>query len=344
MNAFSNSGRVNNVDVPLFVVPGEGSGVAATIRQTSLGVSVTDARVLAGKFTGDVHLDFFGGQQPSTGGRHFPLVRMRTARGIVRWSHTEFLFGQEVPLVVGLNPVSVAAFSTPEFVTAGNLWLWLPQLRFTADANAGPANLGIQGAVLSPTSADPQTAFDTEFDPAERSTRPFLQARLRAKWGGTPDEPSGDIGVGVHQGWLRGPDSSLVSSNLVGLDARIPLGPWLELRGEAYTGQAVRGLGGGGIGQLFTTTGEPVRDRGAWAQFVVRPTTVYEFTAGCGIADPKNADLPAGRQQNTICEGSVALRPGGPFLVAFTYRRIQTTYPSGRLLDNHLNLATGFQW
>src|SRR2546428_10352276 len=79
VNGFVNSRRLNNVDNPQFVrpdttpgVPVRGVGMA--IRQTRLGLAVTVADVLGGAFNGDVDVDFYGGQQASSGGRTFPLV------------------------------------------------------------------------------------------------------------------------------------------------------------------------------------------------------------------------------------------------------------------------------
>ena len=133
-NGFFNSDSTNNSDVPQFAAPGGGrkqGGLGGAIRQTSLGVRIEVPRVIGAHFDGELHTDFFGGQQPSVGGRHFPVLRVRTARGILTWDRAELLFGQEVPLIAGLNPVSVASFGTSEFATAGNLWLWLPQIRGT---------------------------------------------------------------------------------------------------------------------------------------------------------------------------------------------------------------------
>ena len=82
-NGFFNSAPVNNSDVPYFVLPDTAPAASggATIRQTRLGVFVTDPDVLHGNFTGEVDVDFFGGQEPSAGGRTFPLVRLRRAVG-----------------------------------------------------------------------------------------------------------------------------------------------------------------------------------------------------------------------------------------------------------------------
>lgn len=343
MNAFSNSAPVNNADVPLFVLPSGDEGASASVRQSSLGVAVEVADVIGGSFSGDLHLDFFGGQQPSSGGRHFPLLRIRTARAFLRWPRAELMVGQEVPLIAGVNPESVASFGTPGFVAAGNLWLWLPQVRGTLDLGT-PLGLAIQGAVLAPTSGDPAQAFDTGLDPAERTKRPYLQARVRAAWGDAEGGARGEIGVGVHRGWLSRIDGQRLTSSAVAVDATIPLGARLEIRAEAYDGQALRGLGGGGIGQNITTTGEPVEDRGGWVQLNLRPDPRYLVGGGCGIGDPDDVDLPAGRLRNVVCEGHVILHPGGPVFAGLEFRRLRTSYPAGAFHNNHLNLSAGFEF
>src|SRR6185436_10801364 len=190
MNAFSNERGVNNVDDPQFVrrdtassLPVSGFGMA--VRQTMLGIRTTVSDVAGGTFRGVMDVDFYGGQQPSSGGRTFPLLRLRTAHATLRWPHAEILAGQEIPLFSPQNPVSPASFGTPGFVAAGNLWLWLPQLRFTTEAGS-TVRLALQGAVLAPTSADPVGVFDTDFDAAERTRRPYLESRLRLRWGEDP--------------------------------------------------------------------------------------------------------------------------------------------------------------
>src|SRR5213594_2693427 len=88
VNGFFTNARVNNSDVPQFVDSlAPASAVGGTIRQTRLGLLVTDPDVLHGSFMGELDVDFFGGQQPSTGGRTFPLLRLRRAVGSVSWPH-----------------------------------------------------------------------------------------------------------------------------------------------------------------------------------------------------------------------------------------------------------------
>src|SRR6266496_2934140 len=281
VNGFFNSARVNNSDVPQFAdsLPAAGAGGGA-IRQTRLGISVTEPEVLGGTFAGEVDADFFGGQQPSTGGRTFPLLRLRRAVGTVAWAHVQLLFGQESPLVAERSPRSLASVGFPDFAGAGNLWLWVPQVRATLEQGFS-LRLAEQVAVLAPTSGTAQGLFTTQPDSAERSRRPYLQARVRLAWGPT-DDPS-EVAIGGHLGWLASADT-LFQSRALTADARIKVGP-VELLAEAFSGKALAGLGGGGIGQSFGPTGETVRTKGGWGQLNVRPRREVIVGAGCGIDD-----------------------------------------------------------
>jgi hypothetical protein len=341
LQGFANSGRVNNVDDPQFAradVTGPERGGGMSMRQSLLAFRVSSPDVAGAQFVGDLTTDFFGGQQPSSGGRTFPLIRLRTAKALLRWSYSELMVGQEVPLIAPLNPVSVAASGTPLFAAAGNLWLWLPQVRATF-GGFRPNTMAIQFAVLAPTSGDPANAFDTDLDAAERSGRPFLETRVRLRW--EMSERPGEIGCGAHVGWVRG-DSA--RSEAVACDL---LAPWkmFELRAEAFTGQALRGLGGGGIGQSLTTFGDPVVGIGGWAQLSVNPSPIWGFGAACGVDDPDDVDLaPTARLRNVACGGHFITHPSGPLLMGFEARRILTTYSAGRFGVDHLNLFFGFEF
>ena len=341
VNGFFTNARVNNSDVPLFadsLAPASAAG--GTIRQTRLGVLVTDPDVLRGSFSGEVDVDFFGGQQPSGGGRTFPLLRLRRAVGTVSWEHAQLLFGQESPLVAERSPRSLASVGFPGFAGAGNLWLWLPQFRATLEQGY-TLRLAEQVAVLAPTAGTPQGLFNTQPDSAERSRRPYLQGRVRLAWGPT-DDPS-EVAIGGHLGWLASGDS-LFQSRAVTADARVKLGP-VELVGEAFSGKALAGLGGGGVGQSFGPTGVPVRTKGGWAQLNVRPKPEVMVGGGCGIDDPDDGDLSGtGRLKNFVCEGHAELRPHGPLVFGAEFRRFATTYPSGKFTANHVNLAAGYRF
>lgn len=350
VQAFGNTRRVNNVDDPQFVRPDTSEAVAVrgggmSMRQTLIAFRVTSPDVAGAQFLGDVQTDFFGGQQPSSGGRTFPLIRLRIARATLRWSKSELMVGQDVPLIAQVNPVSVAASGTPDFAAAGNLWLWLPQARLTLGGMA-PKTVALQLAVLAPTSGDPAAAFDTDLDPAERSQRPFLEGRLRYRW--EMSERPGEMGCGGHAGWIaiNGTATlarSLIVSHAVSCDLVAPM-KIFELRSEAYVGQALRGLGGGGIGQVSPTNG-PVHDIGGWAQISVAPSPIWSFGAGFGMDDPRDADIAAtGRLRNAAGALYFVTHPSGPLLISAEVRRIATSYTGKKLINDHFNLGFGFEF
>lgn len=348
MNAFMNSKETNNADVPMYrrQVP-DGSpkgGLGMAIRQTTLGGSVTAQDVLGGTFTGDIDVDFFGGQFPSPGGRTFPVMRIRTARAIVDWERSQLLIGQEQPLISNLNPVSLAAVGTPNFSYAGNLWLWLPQIRYGIHTS-GRLRTGIQAAVLAPTSGDPNDVFATTFDPAERSNTPYLQGRVHLGWG--DEDRRAEIGVGYHLGRVNDINNEAQESNAIALDFLLPLPARFELRGEAFSGQLLNGLGSGGIGQNFGLLGStPVRSTGGWAQLNHQLTPRILWGVGYGMDDPNDDDLPAvgARLLNTTQEAHIHWRPAGPLVFGLEWRSTRTRYNASDYPNTHINLAFGFEF
>ena len=265
LNGFASVGPLNSAEVPTYatdesapaagVTPPATQALGMSLRQSRAGASVSVDSVLGGTFAADVELDFFAGGASVR--PIFPQPRLRTARFILRWPRTELLLGSDTPLISDLNPLSVASVGVPGFAGAGNLWYWLPQLRVTREI--GSTSLGatdlhwaLQGAILDPYSGVMQVNEEYGVDAGSRAGRPYLEARLRARWG--PDETDvaagagrhdegGEIGVGVHHGWIRLSADSLTTNEAVSADARVGLHHGLELRGEAYQGRALAGLG-----------------------------------------------------------------------------------------------------
>jgi hypothetical protein len=351
VNGFFNNARVNTSDVPQFAEndPIGLGAVGGTIRQTRLGVLLAEPNVLGGDFAGELDVDFFGGQQASSGGRTFPLLRLRRAVATVTWQSVrptiQLLIGQEAPLVAERSPRSLASIGFPDFAGAGNLWLWIPQVRVSAEVGT-TLRVTLQGAVLAPGTGAAQGGFATQPDSAERTGRPSLQGRVRVAWGPT-DDPS-EIAFGGHAGWFLGRDSlsgdTLLVSRALTADARIKLGV-LELVGEAFTGKALAGLGGGGVGQNVGAGGVPVHSKGGWGQLNLRASPQWMIGGGCGLDDPDDADVAAGgRLKNFVCEGHLEWRPPGPLVFGFEFRRLKTTYQAGDFTVNHLNLAAGYRF
>lgn len=368
-NAFWTSNRVNNVDVPqtalAFADPAPATGAfGMSLRQTRLGASVGVNDVAGATFVADLEADFFGGVQNGPGDRRlFPEPRLRTSRALLRWTRTELMVGSDVPLVSPLNPISVAASGTPGFSAAGNLWNWLPQLRLgqqlvSTTLRGTSVRVGVQAAVMTPIVSAQLPGEVDGVDAGERSRRPAVEARLHAQWGDGTDAGAtdasiarfgGEIGVGVHRGSAVTEGGRETTSRALAMDARASFGGRWELRGEAYAGQLLRGLGGGGIGQAFgrpasgALSGPPIRNRAGWAQLNLQALRTVLLGAGCGVDVANQADRPV-RTRNTVCAGHALWRPAEPLLLDLEYRRLETRFDAGGLgRAHHLNLTFGVE-
>ena len=139
----------------------------------------------------------------------------------------------------------------------------------------------------------------------------------------------------------------MLTSKAVGCDTRISLADWLEIRGEAYTGQLMRGLGGGARAQGVGAAGKPIRNNAGWAQLNLKPIAEWQSGAGCGIDDPRDSEVAqdaTGRLQNTACALYTVIRPAGPVFVGAEVRRIDTRYIGSTFVNHHLNLSMGFEF
>jgi hypothetical protein len=358
MNGFWNDGRVNNSDVPQIALPPDptdplsDNSLGGTVRQTRATLTVRrDAVEPLGDAaaTGVLDVDFFGGQQPSSGGRTFPLPRIRRAFGELEWEHVALLVGQESPPIASVSPSSIASIGFPDFASAGNLWLWLPQIRVTGlvpGRGEGEVRFGLEATVLAPNSGDAQTPFLTQPDRAERSERPFLEGRVLARWGA--GEQAAEVSVGGHLGWLA-TAGGRVESRAAAVSAWVPIGRYVEVRGEAFTGRALAGLGGGGIGQSLGPGDRPVYTDGGWAQLNFFPVRSFELGGGFGIDDPHDGDLAlasaASRLRNRAIEGHFIWRPR-PLVVGLEVRDLETRYGAGigDVSTTHVNLGAGMEF
>jgi hypothetical protein len=269
-------------------------------------------------------------------------------RGDIEWPHAWIMFGQDSPPIADVNPSSIASTGFPLFAAAGNLWLWIPQVRVGADVG-GAVRLGLEVAALAPSSEEAQAGtFLTQPTRAERSKRPDVEGRLRVRWLTDTDVP-GELSIGGHYGWFAAQTGdTLIISQAATVSTRFLLSPFVEIRGEAFTGQALGGLGGGGIGQSLGVGDVPVHTKGGWAQLNILPTSEWEIGGGYGMDDPDDNDLlPPGatppRLKNMSWEGHITWRPS-PLVIGAEFRQITTTYPAAinDQVANHINVGLGF--
>jgi hypothetical protein len=215
---------------------------------------------------------------------------------------------------------------------------------------------------MSPNASQLAPGEPDAVDAGERSRRPALEGRFRARWGDDSDlgvtiaeglvaRRGGDVGIGVHRGWVATASGVLEESRAVSFDARAVVAPRTELRGEWYAGRLLRGLGGGGIAQNFGrpaptapagSLGAPIRDQAGWAQLNVQPHPVLLTGVGCGIDLVNERDDPT-RLQNTVCAFHAEWRPTQPLVIGAEYRQLGTRYTTGTYGARHLNLVFGIE-
>jgi hypothetical protein len=277
------------------------------------------------------------------------------------------MIGSETPLISDLNPSSLASVAIPDFSGAGNLWNWLGQARLTREVAAvgGGANkvrIAIQGAVMAPYSATVAPGDPDAVDAGERSRLPAIESRLRGRWGpdtegdgtiaeGVIGRRGGEVGVGVHRGWIATEVGRTVASYAVSLDGHAVIASGVELRGEWYSGRLLRGLGGGGIAQNFGrapatapagSLGPPIRDQAGWVQLNLQPHPTVLTGVGCGV-DVANVNDSPTRLQNTVCATHVTWRPIQPLVMGVEYRQLGTRFTTGTYGARHVNLYFGFE-
>jgi hypothetical protein len=351
MNTFYNDAAVSAEDLPLTAsLPSAGGlpvgQLGATVRQTRLIATADQDNVAGGQLHGELDLDFYGGGQASGFGRYSPLPRIRRAFGEIDWARSTLLVGEEAPPISDVNPRSLAAIGFPGFSGSGNLWLWIPQIRYDVDLAGGEGfRPGIGVALLAPTASgggSPDSLVNLQPTIAERSGRPSVEARITGRWGGSD---GGVVSIGGHYGWLATTGDTLLESKALAASAIIPIAGRFELRGEAYTGQGMAALGGGAIGQAAGIGGVPVKSKGGWAQLVFLPSPTWEFGAGYGIDDPLDSQLtgPTARLKNDVGTVEITWRMA-PLIAGLEVRHLATLYPTGTRVATHVNLALGWMF
>lgn len=362
VNASGTRGVGTAAEIPVFATPaptaGGGRGrpqvLGMSMRQALLGGSASMDSVAGATLLVDFELDFFA-RALDASPPLFPEPRLRTARLFLVWPRTEVLVGMDTPLISDLNPVSTAGVAIPVFAAAGNLWNWLPQFRVTRTlATRGEWAVAAQSAIMSPNASERSPGATGAMDLGQASGRPALQSRVRLRHGTDLDDRpaqgvwrSGvEVGVGSHVGWLRPSPSNTLRSWAIAADVHAALGHGVEVRGEAYRGALLRGLGGGGIGQNFGTLGVsasepglPLTGTAGWLQLNAQWQPSLVQGIGCGT-DRVSGDR-ADRRRNGVCALHVTWRPAMPLFMSLEYRRFRTHYADGPWRAQHWNLAFG---
>ena len=337
-NAFVNSKQSGGADYPVTAAPTGAGHSGATVRQTIVGLEFGGPRAIwGGKVNGSVYMDFFAGGTNST-------MRIRTASIEIAWQDRSVAAGLEKPIFNPREPSSLAQVGISPLTGAGNLWLWLPQVRFEQEVRLG-ASSGVRAQLGAVQTREIGPYVGTVVPEA---ARPAAEGRVNFHHK-LDDERRMEIAAGFHASTTHAGGQS-IPSNLFAMDWFF--NPWkaVEFTGVFYSGQNVAHLGSG-TRQGFSvytaygkTYGYAVESRGGWGQLTLHALPRLDFHFFTGQVDDANHDLEKGSiGKNLLFGGNAYFRVAPNVLMGIEASQVRTMYVGQRVrINNHYDLALAY--
>ena len=253
------------------------------------------------------------------------------------------MVGLEKPIFNPREPSSLAQLAVSPLTGAGNLWLWLPQVRVEQDFSlASSTGLRAQMGVVQTREVGPYPGGT--FTGTAEAARPGLEGRFEL-FHNLDDQRRLEIATGFHSSQTHVAGAS-VASSLVSLDWFFNPLRRFEFTGAFYSGQNVAPLGAGyqqGYGIYYHNV-QPVRSRGGWAQLTIRAAPRLDFHLFSGQQDDNNRDLDDGRiGKNLIYGGNLYYHLAPNVILGLETTQLRTTYIGlGNRINNHYDLALGY--
>jgi hypothetical protein len=338
-NAFANSRQSGGVDYP-FVAANPGPGHdGAGIRQSILGLEFRDPRTFwGGQVRGSVYMDFFSGTAPLA-----QTMRLRTGSIEVDWATRSLLAGIEKPIFNPREPSSLAQVGVSPLTGAGNLWLWLPQIRFEQDFNWDhQTGLRAQMGVVQTHEVGPYAGSAVAAN-AEAS-RPGLEGRFQI-YHKFDDERRLELAPGFHLSTTHAGGFS-IPSQVFSIDWFVNPVHWFEFTGAFYRGENVAPLGAGyrqGFG-VYTMEADAVHSQGGWGQVTLHIAPRLDAHLFTGQQDDRNRDLiTGGIAKNLLFGGNLYFRIAPNVLLGPEVSQLRTSYlGQGIRVNNHYDLALAY--
>lgn len=350
LNAFYNNAGVNNLDVPLYASYDPAGGTfSMSIRQSRFGLKFdfpTSAWLSDAKGKGVLEADFFGGYPNGNVGKAFPLPRLRLAFVGLTWKEMGNFtveVGQDWSVMAPVNPVSIFELAIPEFAATGNLWHRAPQIRLSGEMG-GELAFSWAVAAMAPYDGEPSTASAYTFvngpTAGERASYPAAEARIAGRYK-DGERTVAEVGFSGHVGGehylIVNNDSRDLTNWAAAVDVQADV-KWVQLRGEAFTGENLEFAMGGlqqGVKKVPgpTPTSPPadvlgIRTQGMWGQLSVVPMDWLGVHLGGGIEEPTRDDLAAGMKvRNGRISASVIAKAGKNWKTGVQLTRIVTHGP-----------------
>ncbi|HEY6340246.1 MAG TPA: hypothetical protein VIY49_02035 [Bryobacteraceae bacterium] len=302
--------------------PGQAAG-GGTFRQTVLGLKYDGPEIAGGgKITGSVYMDFFGG----TGATLNQLLRLRVASIDAAWKYTTVTVALDKPIIAPREPDSLAQVGVSPLTSAGNLWLWQPQVRveqrFAFGSQAGlRAQLGVY------ETSESGTGISSEYSSTLESSRPGYEGRFEL-WAQSGESRRIEIAPGFHISDTHVLGRS-VPSQIFTLDWLIRPISRVDITGAFFQGENVGVVGGLRQGVAIEGYGPPraVPATGGWAQVTLRATPRLSFHIYGGQESDRPSYLQSGEiARNLAYAGNVMYRFGSNVLGSFEASQVRTRF------------------
>lgn len=340
-NGFLNSKGSGGQQYPTFAWLGRQASGGGSFYQTTLGLEYSGPQTfLGGNIHGSVYMDFAGGS-----GSPLDLgFRLRTGEIEIDWANRSIMAGLESPIFAPREPASLAQVEFAPLSGAGNLWLWIPQVRFEQKIRFTDRS-GIRAQVGVVQTSEIQLYQQSATAPAP--ARPGMEGRFEFYhhlYSDSDDSRRIEIAPGFHTSVTHIGGAS-VPSNLFSLDWFANPVSKLEFSGAFFTGQNA-GPVGGIEGYSIPQTGAaiPVRSQGGWGQLTVLATSRLSFHIFSGLEHDRAADLqPYSIGRNWMYGANFFYRLAPNVLLGAEVSQVRTSYVDSRLrLNNHYDLALAY--
>jgi hypothetical protein len=359
-SGFVNTRAVDVTASPAYAVSGPGS-TGLSLRQTVLGLDARGPHLLGAASHADLRVDFFATGQESNYAAS-GLLRLRTAHAELNWQNTKAFFQLDRTILEPNQPSSLVAIAQPELAWAGNLWSWNPQIGVAHQfAMSDSSRIEAEGALID--TSDPLPPGSTATPPATTQTE-------GSRWPGTEGRIAflrGEAGAGLEigAGGYFSPHRTGYGDRFDAwagtMDMRLPLTRNFELTANAYRGQSLAGLGGGGyVNYYYYYEGSAysvhaLDDVGGWTQFTAKARQRVEMNAGFGTDNPFAKEIfqamsssystYSGLARNRSVFSNVIFSPSAYLLFSLEYRRMWTNYNSGPTdFSDVIGIAAGYKF
>jgi hypothetical protein len=340
-NAFANSNQSGGLEYPTVASATGPAHDGATVRQTIIGLEFQGPQAIwGGHVQGSVYMDFVSGTAPLA-----QTMRLRTGSLEIDWANTSIMAGVEKPIFNPREPSSLAQVGISPLTGAGNLWLWMPQLRLEQDFALGTSS-GIHArmGVVETNEVGPYAGSDPvgSVEPA----RPGLEGRFEF-FHKLDDERRFELAPGFHVSTTHAGGFS-IPSQVFSVDWLFrPIRP-LEFTGAYFRGQNVALLGTGQIRQGFSVyegQAHAINSQGGWGQLTLHAAPRLDFHLFTGQQDDQNSELLSAGAigKNLLFGGNLYYRIAPNVLVGWEASQTRTTYlGQGIRINNHYDLALGY--